>query len=225
MSFDTVDNLEKALADYWNAPFCVTTDCCTHAIELCLRWYFSEIEIRPITIPQHTYISVPFTLEKLHLPWYFQYIGWHDYYELGDTGIIDAAVHWKPGGYIPGKMMCLSFQFKKPLNLGRGGAILLDDPIIYQKMRRWVYDGRERDIPWTEQLIENYGFHYYMTPETAQTGLDKLSGVTKTRDWSWQDYPDLTKMPVFKPDDTEGLSVIRSGDEPPGWGPGLLNRD
>jgi len=103
--------------------------------------------------------------------------------------------------------------------------ILLDNKESFDILKKMSYDGRMPNVPWRDQNVDTMGYHYYMTPETAQTGLDKLPGVTKTRDWSWQDYPDLTQMPVFKPDATEGLSVIRSGDEPPGWGPGLLNRD
>jgi hypothetical protein len=30
------------------------------------------------------------------------------------------------------------------------------------------------NIPWRDQDIESYGYHYYMTPETAQLGLDKF---------------------------------------------------
>jgi hypothetical protein len=39
-----------------------------------------------------------------------------------------------------------------------------------------------------------------MTPETAQSGLDKLDGAIKTipRQWTVNDWPDLTQMKVFK---------------------------
>ena len=33
-----VENFEKTIADYFNAPYAIATDCCTHAIELCLRY-------------------------------------------------------------------------------------------------------------------------------------------------------------------------------------------
>ena len=36
------------------------------------------------------------------------------------------------------------------------------------------YDGRLPDVPWREQNISSVGYHYYMTPETAQLGLEKL---------------------------------------------------
>ena len=44
------------------------------------------------------------------------------------------------------------------------------------------YDGRDNSSnqPWVEQDIKITGFHYYMTPETAQKGLDKLPEAIKT---------------------------------------------
>ena len=40
---------------------------------------------------------------------------WQDYYYLADN-IVDAAVLWKEGSYIPNTYMCVSFQFKKHLS-------------------------------------------------------------------------------------------------------------
>ena len=37
-----------------------------------------------------------------------------------------------------------------------------------------TYDGRVPNIPWREQNIKSIGYHYYMTPETAEVGF-KLS--------------------------------------------------
>ena len=70
-------------------------------------------------------------------------------------------------------MMCLSFQFQKHLSLGRGGMILLDDEDSYKSLRKMVYDGREPNIPWRDQNIDTIGYHYYMTPETAELGIKK----------------------------------------------------
>ena len=51
-----------------------------------------------------------------------------------------------------------------------------------------------------EQNINTVGYHYYMTPEIAQQGLNKLSDAIKTtpKQWIVTDWPDLTKMDVFK---------------------------
>jgi dTDP-4-amino-4,6-dideoxygalactose transaminase len=193
---DRVKEFEQTIAKFYNAPYAVAVDCCTHAIELCLRLEKKQVIV---SCPKHTYLSVPMTLKKLGMSWLWSDEQWKDYYYIGKTNIIDAAVHWERNGYVPGTLMCLSFQFKKHLNVGRGGMILLDNEEQYKLLRKMRYDGREDDVPWAEQDIDSYGYHYYMTPETAQTGTLRFTTaeVTKPRKWSWQDYPDLSKMKVF----------------------------
>ena len=186
---------EQTIAEYFGSPYAVAVDCCTHALELCLRL----INPRIVTCPAHTYLSVPMTLEMLGIDWGFVDKPWTDYYFLGHTNIVDAAVLWQQNSYIDGTFMCLSFQFKKHLNLGRGGMILLDDEDAYKTLKKMRYDGREDDIPWADQNVETMGYHYYMTPETAQLGLDKfrMARATHPKTWTQDNYPDLRKMKVF----------------------------
>ena len=96
--------------------------------------------------------------------------------------------------------MSLSFQFQKHLSLGRGGMILLDNEEDYTALKKMSYDGRVPNVPWREQNISTMGYHYYMTPETAQNGLIKLPDAIKEtpRQWVWTDWPDLREMEVFK---------------------------
>lgn len=191
-----VSKFERIIADYYNAPYAVATDCCTHAIELCLRLAEPEYTIN---CPNRTYVSVPMTFEKLGMDWMFDEYDWEDYYHIGCTNIIDAAVYWKKDGYVPGTLMCLSFQYKKHLNLGRGGMILLDDEKTYRTLSKTKYDGRLDNIPWAEQDIDTLGYHYYMTPETALKGIEQFEIVKdiEPRKWSSLDYPDVSKMKVF----------------------------
>ena len=193
-----VAEFEKLIANFYNAPYAVATDCCTHAIELCLRL---ETRFKLYTIPKHTYLSVPMTFEKLgrDYPYSFSDEQWENYYYLNGSNIIDSAVYWERGGYIPGTKMCLSFQYKKHLNLGRGGMILLDNYDEYVILKKMCYDGRIDDKPWAEQDIDTIGYHYYMTPETAQTGIYRFATAERkeARKWSYKDYPDLSKMKVF----------------------------
>lgn len=201
---NSVVEFEKLIGSYYNAPYAIAVDCCTHALELCLRrnkrFIPNEPDYTILDCPNRTYISVPMTYEKLKLEWTFTDREWKDYYYLGNTNIIDAAVYWKPNGYIPGTMMCLSFQYKKHLNVGRGGMILLDNIDEYNILRKMRYDGRDDDRPWAEQDISTIGYHYYMTPETAQLGIERFHEAIDImpRQWSSNDYPDLTKMSVFK---------------------------
>ena len=197
MSFKTVREFEVAIAEFYNAPYAVAVDCCTHAVELCLRYTKPTASVG---VPTNTYISIPFTLKKLGIPFHWVEKQWENYYTLENTDIVDAAVHFKRDGYIPYSFMCLSFQFKKPLNLGRGGAILCQNEKDYKALKKMSYDGREDDTPWGEQAIDTIGYHYYMTPETAQMGIDKLPEVASKEwpTWSNKDYPYLPDMPVFR---------------------------
>lgn len=193
---EIVEKFEQTIAKFYNAPYAVAVDCCTHAIELCLRIEDPTIDL---FCPKHTYVSVPMTFDKLNYNWEFTDEQWEDYYFIGGTNIVDAAVYWKQRGYIPNTKMCLSFQHKKHLSLGRGGMILLDNHDEYVKLKKMRYDGRSDDKPWAEQDIDTIGYHYYMTPEAAQTGIFRFctAEVTKPRKWSYLDYPDLSKMKVF----------------------------
>ena len=196
MGFEVVTKLEDKVASFFGAPYAIATDSCTHAVELCLR-YEDPYEV---TFPTHTYPSIPFLGHKLGLRWTFKEEEWVDYYQIGDTNVYDAAVLWKMGGYIPSTHMCLSFQFRKHLSLGRGGIILTDSEKDVIMLKKMSYDGRLPDIPWREQNIDTMGYHYYMTPETALLGLQKLPKAIKTKpkQWTVDDWPDLTKMEIFK---------------------------
>ena len=193
---EVVAQFEKEIASFYNAPYAVAVDCCTHAIELCLRY----TKANNITIPSRTYLSVPMTAEKLGLDWEWKDENWKNFYQLGNTNIIDAAVLWRPNSYVKNTFMCLSFQFQKHLSLGRGGMILTDDKDAVLTLKKMSYDGRIPNIPWREQNVDMIGYHYYMTPETAQIGLNKLSDAinTKPREWPITKWPDLRSMEIFK---------------------------
>ena len=97
--------------------------------------------------------------------------------------------------------MCVSFQFKKHLSLGRGGIILTDNEKASKILKKMSYDGREvNDVPWVKQDIEMMGYHYYMTPETAKLGLEKLPDAiaSPARIWDINEWADLTQMKIFK---------------------------
>jgi dTDP-4-amino-4,6-dideoxygalactose transaminase len=70
----------------------------------------------------------------------------------------------------------LSFGHDKPLAIGRGGAILLDDETAYQSLLHMRYDGRDLTIsPWVSQQKFRVGYHYRPTIEEAERGLVLLS--------------------------------------------------
>jgi dTDP-4-amino-4,6-dideoxygalactose transaminase len=198
MDFNTITEFEEEVAKFFGAPYAVAVDCCTHGIELCLRL----TNTTKINVPKRTYLSVPFLADKLGIELEWRSDNWENFYTLNydDKRIIDAAVLWKKDSYIPNTMMSLSFQFQKHLSLGRGGMILCDNEDDAKMLKKMSYDGRLPNIPWREQDIETMGYHYYMTPETAQKGLDKLKDAIETepRQWVVTDWPDLTQMKIFK---------------------------
>ena len=196
MSWKVVHDFESLISDWFGAKFGVAVDSCTHGVELCLRLK----GVQKISIPKRTYLSIPFLSHKLGLPLEWREESWEDYYEISNSGVYDAAVLWKEKSYIPNSMMCLSFQFQKHLSLGRGGMILLDDEDSAKRLSKMVYDGRTPNVPWRDQNIDTIGYHYYMTPETAQLGIKKFQDAihSEPRKWVLEDWPDLTKMEVFK---------------------------
>ena len=196
MSFKVVSDFENEIAHWFGAPYGVAVDCCTHGIELCLRYN----DVQTIEVPKRTYLSVPFLADKLGIKLKWKDETWVDYYKIGGTNIYDAAVLWKEDSYITGSLMCLSFQFQKHLSLGRGGMILTDNQEAAIELKKMSYDGRHPLIPWREQNIKSIGYHYYMAPETAIDGLKKLPKAIKTKPKQWviTDWPDLTQMEIFK---------------------------
>ena len=77
---------------------------------------------------------MPLLAYKLNLKWSWNFDKWKDYYFIHGTNIIDAAVLWKKNSYIKKTFMCLSFQFQKHINIGKGGMILLDSKKAYKDL-------------------------------------------------------------------------------------------
>lgn len=195
MSFIAVRQFESEIAKWFGAPYGVAVDCCTHGLELALRY----TEADRINVPEHTYLSVPMLADKLDIQRLWNNQEWENFYYI-TPNIIDAAVYWKKSSYINGTYMVLSFQFKKHLNLGRGGMILTDNEDAAIRLRSMAYDGRLNTMaPWDEQDITEVGYHYYMTPETAIKGLADLEDAKERvpKQWTWLSYPNIRQFKVF----------------------------
>lgn len=192
-----VDIFEKKIALWANAPYAVATDCATHAMELALRY---KPLPESIEVPRHTYLSVPQTVRKLGARVQWTDDKWQGVYRLAPTHVIDGSLRFAPQMYIPGSFMCLSFQIKKRLPIGRGGMILTDSPEAYTWFKKSVYDGRTPYTAWKSDTITHMGYHYYMTPEDAARGILLFDdGLSTTNDMGgWEEYPDLTHMDFFK---------------------------
>jgi dTDP-4-amino-4,6-dideoxygalactose transaminase len=189
--FDAILKFEQALAEYTGAPYVVMTDCCTHAIELCLR--HNNVEQTAFT--PFTYLSVPMTMHKLGITHMYTEEEWIGEYQFHGTNIWDSARLLSPNMYREGQMQCLSFGFGKPLQVGRGGAILLDDKSAYDSIILQRYDGRNLTYsPWDTQRTFKVGYHYRPTPEEAILALEKLGTVNPIPQYFA--YPDLRNITI-----------------------------
>lgn len=190
--FDKIKEFEQALAQFTGAPYAVMTDCCTHAIELCLR----VDRIKRCSIPAHTYLSIPMTLHKLNIEFDYTDIEWVGEYQLTGTRVWDSARLLKQDMYRSGMLQCLSFGNDKPLAIGRGGAVLTDDVEVYSELKRKCYDGRDLSIsPWEQQKIFHVGYHYKPTIEEAVRGLELLPTVNQEP--KYKQYPNLREITIL----------------------------
>ncbi len=189
MSFRALFDFEQALADYTGAPYVVVTDGCTHALELCLRYD----HVRQTRFTAYTYLSVPMLMYHLDIRFTLCDQTWSGEYQFENTRIWDSARRLEPNMYRPGQFQCLSFGWTKPLQLGRVGAILLDDPVAYQLFSRQRADGRDLNIPWQDETELILGWHYCPTLENCARGLELLPTIQPQS--QTVEYPDLRKIP------------------------------
>jgi dTDP-4-amino-4,6-dideoxygalactose transaminase len=173
MNFNTLFEFEQALAEYTGAPFVVATDCCTHAIELCMR--IDNIHATEFTA--FTYLSIPQLMKNLNIDYQLTDEYWIGEYQFHGTNIWDSARRLERNMYRVGQKQCLSFGYGKPLQLGRCGAILLDSANEYKTLSRWRSDGRDlQQSPWQYYTITK-GYHYCPTLEICKAGIKKLPTI------------------------------------------------
>ena len=193
-TFDKIADFESALAEYTGARYAVMTDCCTHAIELC----HIVNSTRYCEFTAFTYLSIPMTMHKLSITYKLLPEYWTGEYQFHKTNIWDSARRLEKNMYRPGMMQCLSFGWDKPLSIGRGGAILLDDESAYKSLIMMRYDGRDLNtMPWWEQKEFKIGYHYRPTIEEAIRGSELLEQVKLDNPQPKKvQYPDLRQITI-----------------------------
>lgn len=189
--FDALFKFEQALADFTGAPYCVATDGCTHALELCMRYD----QIQSLGLTAYTYLSIPQMLEQLDIGYYYVDESWTGEYQFKDTRIWDSARRLQRGMYRKYQLQCLSFGHGKPLQLGKAGAILTDSERAYETLSCMRSDGRDLRIsPWQDQKHFAPGYHYCPTLETCELGIELLPGADQEP--KFVQYPDLRKITI-----------------------------
>jgi dTDP-4-amino-4,6-dideoxygalactose transaminase len=187
-------DFEQALGEFTGAPYVVVTDGCTNAIELCFRYLgVTECQFSP-----YTYLSIPMLMHRLGINYSYLDHAWQRWvgeYPFINTPVWDSARLLKQGMYRSGQMQCLSFGNTKPLQLGRVGAILLDDKKAYNKLSMMRSDGRDFHIqPWPAQKTFNIGYHYCPTLELCELGTRLLPTVDQEP--KFVEYQDLRNINI-----------------------------
>ena len=190
---ESVRNFEHKLETFTGAPYVVTTDCCTHAIELCFRL----LKIKTCRFSAHTYISVPMTMKLLGVDYEFSMTPWRDEYQFLGTPVWDSARCLKPDMYRRGQYQCLSFGHTKPLDNVRGGAILLDNEEHYKQLKSMSYDGRDSSYSkMKDQKVFKQGFHYMMRYEECESASKLLDAYITTGKFEheYKPYSDISDL-------------------------------
>ena len=193
--FDKILEFEQALAKFTGAPYAIMTDCCTHAIELCLRYD----RVRGLKMTPYTYLSIPMTMHKLGIDYVYMdepEQTWTGEYNFVYTRVWDSARRLEANMYQSGQMQCVSFGHTKPLQIGHGGAILLDNKKAYNTMIKQRYDGRDLNtVPWQSQKTFQIGYHYKPSIEDAVSGLELLEQY-QSQEPVFVSYPDLRTITI-----------------------------
>lgn len=189
---------ENKLADYSGAKYAVAVDCASNALFLCLKYRKATGEV---TLPARTYVSVPMQIIHAGCTPVFEDFEWSGVYELRPWDIFDSAARFTEGMYLGGEsLQVLSFQIKKRIPIGRGGAILTNSKEAFEWLKLASYDGRDLETPYDSvDHIRGIGWHFYMTPEDAARGIWLMDRVPRINDdtMNSSNYPDLRSLNVF----------------------------
>ena len=193
--YKVVQMFEEEVAEYTGAPYAISVDSCTNALFLCCKY----LNVTQVTIPKHTYLSVPMSIIHSGAQVVFEDRDWSGMYKLEPYPIFDAAKRFTSDMYIPGSMMCLSFHIKKLLPLGKGGMILTDNKFAAEWFKKARYEGRS-EKNYHEDDVEMLGWNMYMTPQQASHGLALMQNYPEhVKDLGENDgYRDLTELSIFK---------------------------
>jgi len=201
--FQVVKDFENAVAEYCGAPYCVAMSSCTAALFACLRYEYVTRYNKPagnyIEIPKRTYVGVAQSILNAGFKVKFRDEYWSGSYDLEPYKIADSARRFTQNMYVPHYKICTSHHWSKILALGHGGCILHDDKIFDAWARRFRFDGRSEDINASNETEVSEGYHFYLLPELAASGLIRLHSLPKyNKDLPNPNYPDLSKMTRFK---------------------------
>lgn len=213
--YGVVDEFERQMADYAGSAEAVAVDSGSSAIFLSLHYHEllrsvdearrgdTEPSTPEVVIPKQTFCGVAGAVCHNRLTLKFTSKPWLGHYWLSPYPVVDACC-WlqkdmyhqilleSPDSRPPS--VCLSFQYKKPLPIGRGGMILLEDKQQAEWLRMARWHGRDLDTGEAKFM----GWHMKMEPERAARGLEMMTRLSSAGEISQFDYPDLSQMQAYK---------------------------
>jgi len=195
---------EKELEKYTGSPYAICVDNCSNAIFLSLM--YEGVQGKEITIPSRTYMSVPCEIIHAGGKVKFDRVEGETItgaYRLEPTRVIDSALRFTHNMYEPDTFMCVSFTGPyKHLKLGKGGAILTDNPEANQWFRRARFSGR-REMSYHNDTFDMLGWNFWMMPDVAVRGLHMITqfydingNPLENKDLTLP-YPDISKSKIY----------------------------
>lgn len=195
--WDAVTIFETKLAEYAGSKYAVCVDSCSNGMFLTMKYL--NISGQVLELPKNTYASVP--MQCIHAGNKVKFVDmeWSGEYSIGNTPIVDAATRFRKNMYKPGSYYCISFHHRKTLKIGRGGVILTDDAEFVKWARPMIYDGRHRDVMYSDDQLGCIGYHMYMTPEEAAVGILKMDELPDHNPDTGSNltYKDLSLQTIF----------------------------
>lgn len=194
--FDIISIFEDKLTKFTGSKYTVVVDSCSSALFLTLKWLNTP---QKVSVPINTYPSVPMQLIHCGYDVEFENISWSGVYQLEPLHIWDGAGRWCKDMYIGGFHL-LSFQMKKVIPIGKGGAILTNDVDAYNWLKLARHDGRNSNVNHSNDNIGMLGWHMNMIPEDAAGGilLMDLIGDVNIDSHTHLNYKPLIEHEIFK---------------------------
>ena len=213
-------DLEAELCRYTGAKYAVTTNSCSSALLLAVKYHLDRSGTGPswlraavdrdiVQIPKRTYVSVPMSVVHAGGKPEFTDEEWIGSYQLKPYPVFDSA-RWFTSGlfgvlrpkvakHFDSAFVCVSFHASKTLADTQGGAILHDCDEADAWFRRMRFDGRTEGVPPAQDDFREIGYHAYLSPDTAARLLWKLASLPPyNAPLPNSEYPDLSTFEIFR---------------------------
>lgn len=204
-AYSPVSDFEKVLEAYTGAPHAITVDNCSNAIFLALT--YENVKGKELTIPAHTYMSVPCAVIHAGAAVNFDHKlnngnKLKGAYQIQGSRTWDSALTFTKNmwsRFPKGSFACLSFSGpRKHLKLGKAGAILTDDKHAMEWFKLARYSGRHPVGHETDNFAM-VGWNYYLLPDiAARANILMMEMINQENEDLEFEYQDLSRYEMYK---------------------------